>query len=184
MKFLYCSLKSGFVLFVFSVLILGCVEKSVARSAATAESTPPIKTAKPGAAIKLVSDSLLSVVANEVVHTDIVLQTSEPSGELIIDFSATQGLSLENTITSQTIKFHASSPIKIPIVVKALSDGRYYLNLRIKLNNAATASVRNLALIIQAGPLSEKASRVQKIAGENVIVLPAQETISSNKLSR
>jgi predicted FMN-binding regulatory protein PaiB len=128
----------------------------------------------------LVSSSLIAATANQLVRTEIALEAMESSGgELVIDFSASQGLSMENMRTPQTIKFAGSAPIKIPVVLRAASNGRYYLNMHISLNNADAISARNLALIVQVGPVVEKAVKLQKTTGDNIIVLPAQETISS-----
>lgn len=179
MTSLYSATK--FVLALLAiVMLLGCMEKSVtAVSTTPSKSVQATKTTKPGAAIKLVSSSLLSITANELAHTEVVLEAMESSGELIIDFSASQGLSLENISTPQIIKFDTSVPIKIPVVLMATSNGRYYLNMHISLNNTDAISARNLAVIVQVGPLVEQAVKLQKTAGENIIALPAKETISS-----
>ena len=199
MSAFYSVIKSGLVLVVFAGL-LGCMEKTVTESPASVKSiesannannatmastaaTPIVatneKTAKPGAAIKLVSDSLISVTANEQVATEVVLETMESSGELILEFYPTQGLSLVNTSMRQTIQLDAATSIKIPIILMAAANGRYYLNMHISLHNRDTALARKLALIVQVGPVVDRAVSHQKITGENVIVLPAQETISS-----
>ena len=178
MSALYSAIKIGFAL-LFIAAFFGCMEKSVTEIIATSKPVQTTKTTKPGAAIKLVSNSLISITTNELAHTDIVLETMESRGELIIDFATSQGLSLKNINTPQSIKLDGSTPIKIPVSLIATSNGRYYLNMHISLNNADTISVRNLAVIVQVGPLVEKAVKLQKTAGENIISLPAQETISS-----
>jgi hypothetical protein len=177
MSALYSATKSGLALLVI-VVLLGCMEKPVVETTLS-KPVQTTKTTKPGAAIKLVSSSLISITANELVDTEIFLETMEPRGELSIEFSPSQGLILKNPNTPQTIKFDSSSAIKIPVSLLATANGRYYLNMRISLNNTDSISVRNLAMIVQVGPLTEKAVKLQKTAGENIIVLPAQETISS-----
>jgi hypothetical protein len=196
MSAFYSVIKFGLVLVVF-VGLLGCMEETVTKSPASVKSVKSVKsaaiastvatpivataekTAKPGAAIKLVSDSMISIAANERVPTDIVLDAMESGGELTLEFYPTQGLSVVNTSIRQTIKLDAASPIKIPIVLMAPANGRYYLNMHISLHNGDAALARKLALIVQVGPVVDRAVSHQKITGENVIVLPAQETISS-----
>jgi hypothetical protein len=178
MSALYSATKPVLTLLVI-MAFLGCMEKPVTVVTAPSKSVQSTKTTKPGAAIKLVSSSLISITANERLHTEVVLEAMESGGKLIIDFSTSQGLILENTSTSQTIKFDGSAPIKIPVLLMATSNGRYYLNMHISLNNADAISVRNLAVIVQVGPAVEKEVKLQKTAGENIIALPAQETISS-----
>ncbi len=178
MSTLYSATKSVLALFV-TVALLGCMEKPVTEATMPSKSVQATKTTKPGAAIKLVSNSLISITANELVHTEVVLEAMESGGELIIDFATSQGLSLKSISTPQTIKFAGSAPVKIPVSLIATTNGRYYLNMHISLNNADVISVRNLAVIVQVGPLVEKAVQLQKTTGENIILLPAQETISS-----
>lgn len=177
MSALYSATKSALALLVIAAL-LGCMEKPVAE-VAPSKPAQATKTTKPGAAIKLVSNSLISITRNEQVNTDIVLDAMESSGELTINFSTSQGLNLKNITSPQMIKFDGSVPIKIPIVLMATNNGRYYLNMHISLNNSDAISTRNLAVIVQVGPLMEQAVKLQKTAGENIIALPAHETISS-----
>lgn len=178
MSTLYSTIKFGFA-FCVTAALFGCMEKPVTEVTLPSKSVQATKTTKPGAAIKLVSNSLISITANELVHTEVVLEAMGSGGELITEFSTSQGLNLENTSTPQAIKFDSSAPIKIPVSLVATANGRYYLNMHISLNNVDAISVRNLAVIVQVGPLAEKAVKLQKTAGENIVVLPAQETISS-----
>lgn len=172
------SFTIKFWLAFFVILSLfGCMKKSVIESSEFIKSNHLTKTTKPGAAVKLMSNSLISVTANERIHTEIALEIAEPSGELVIDFSPSQGLRLENTITPQTIQFDSSAPIKIPVTLIAATNGRYYLHMHISLKVADVISARNLALIVQVGPYVDKPIQLKKTAGENIITLPAQETI-------
>jgi len=178
MSISFFTLKSGLGLLIILVL-MGCMEKSVIEPSESLKTNQPTKTTKPGAAIKLISNSLISVTANEQINTEIALEIAEPNGELIIDFSPSQGLRLVNTITPQAIPFYSSAPIKIPVTLIAATNGRYYLNMHISLKVADVISARNLALIVQVGSSVDKSVQLKKTAGENIIVLPAQETISS-----
>jgi hypothetical protein len=175
---LYFAIKSVFAIFVF-VALFGCMEEPVTEVTIPSKSVQATKTTKPGAAIKLVSNAMISITANELVHTEVVLEAMESGGELLIDFSTSQGLSLKNIITPQSIKLDGSATVKIPVSLVAPANGRYYLNMHISLKNTDVVSVRNLAVIVQVGPSVEKAVRLQKPAGENIIALPAQETISA-----
>jgi len=177
MSTLSFAIKSGLALFVIAAF-LSCNEKPITELITATKPVQTTKTAKPGAAIKLVSNSLIAISANELVHTDILLEAMESQGELIVEFSSSQGLILDNISPSHTIKLNGAAPIKIPVAIRAISNGRYYLNMHISLNNTDAISVRNIALIVQVGPLLDSAVKFQKTAGENLIVLPAQETIS------
>lgn len=137
------------------------------------------KATKPGAAIKLISPSLISVSPNQQVHVDIILETKVASGELLIDISKSDGLDLLDTPIQKSIKVISSVPIKTPITLLAINNGRYYLNMHVQLNNGDSISTRSLTVIIQVGPPANKAIQLKKTAGENVISLPVQETISN-----
>ncbi len=178
MSTLSSAIKFGLVALAI-IALLSCKEKPVADTMNAPEPVQATKTTKPGAAIKLVSNSLIAITANELAHTEIVLETVESHGELVVDFSSSQGLSLKNINTPQTIKFNGAIPIKIPVSLIASANGRYYLNMHIRLTGNDAILVRNLAVIVQVGPVVEKSVKLQKTIGENVIALPAQETISS-----
>jgi hypothetical protein len=178
MNVLCFSMKFSLTLIAVAAF-LGCMEKPVTEITMPTQFTQPIKTVKPGAAVKLVSSALISITANDLTNTNIILEVMEPDGELIVGFLPSQGLSLEGLNTPQVITLDSSSPIKIPVSLRATTNGRYYLNMHISLKNADTISVRNLAVIVQVGPLVDKAVKLQKTDGENITVLPAQETIST-----
>jgi hypothetical protein len=158
---------------------LSCVEKTVIEPSKPIKINQSAKTAKPGAAIKLISNSSISAAAHELIQTEIALEIAEPGGELFIEFFPSQGLSLHNTITPQIIQFEPSAPVKIPVTLMAETNGRYYLNMHIRLKVGDEISARTLAVIVQVGSSVIPSVQLKKSVGENIIVLPAQETISS-----
>jgi len=138
-----------------------------------------LKEAKPGAAISLSSESITVINANEISSTELIFEVSEPSGTLMIELSPAGGLELLDTQTSQRIAFSSPGPIKVPVKLRALVDGRYYLNIHATLDNGDVISNRGLALIVQVGPEKARLNQLKKSSGDNVISLPAQETISN-----
>lgn len=140
------------------------------------------KNAKPGAAIKLISPLSISAEPNQTTNIDILLETIEATGELTIEFNLTQGLELVSSPNRQTTNLPSSSPIKIPVSFVSSANGRYYLNIHATINNNDSVAVRNFAVIVEVGPQSNPSAsmslQLKKSSGENVISLPAQESIS------
>lgn len=159
--------------------VCACTEKRVAEKPVTTNASLPIKTAKLGAAIKLVSESIISIEPNQPTPTNIVLAGMPNQSDVSIQFSPSQGLSLGDAALHQVIK-NNSARLIIPITLMAQSKGRYYINMHVRVSNSDSEElVRNLAVIVQVGSLEDHLSQFKKTTGENVIILPAQETISA-----
>lgn len=157
----------------------GCQPKTEAKKEAVAR----VKEAKPGAAIKLISDSLVTMNVNDVTPFGLVLDVKESSGYLTLELSAGDGLELLDTPIKQSIQLSQDPLVQLPIKLRAVENGRYYLHIHAAINNGDSPSTRNLALIVQVGPQATAAEptsvQLKKGSGENVKVLPAQETISN-----
>lgn len=178
MNFFLRALKFNLVLF-FSLCLYGCSDKTQPQIKQPAVKQTQQKDVKPGASVKLISPSILTIDPNKQTSTEILFETTESSGEFIVELFAPTGLSLLNTPTQQTINLVSPGNIKIPISLLAVTNGRYYLKMHILMKKGDSIAVRNLAVIIQVGPEPEKAVQLKKTSGENVISLPAQETIST-----
>ncbi len=138
---------------------------------------------KPGAAIKMISDSQVFVKPNDIALVELVLDVREIADVLTIELSPSEGLALVDTQGMQMIRLQPDLPAKIPVKIRASQNGRYYLNIHATLTGSDIALARNFALIVQAGDAHKAdeagALQLQKPAGEQLIVLPAQETISN-----
>ncbi len=179
MNLFFRALKFQLVV-VVAVCMYGCSDKtqpSLKQSVAQIKQIKQ-KEAKPGASVKLISSSILTINPNEKTSFEMLLEAKDASGELTVDLSVPDELSLLDTPMHHTINL-SSSNIKIPVNLLAVANGRYYLKVHARINNGDTTSERNLAVIIQVGPNAEKSVQLEKRSGENVISLPAQETIST-----
>ena len=179
MNTFYSASRFGCMFIVIAVLS-SCTEKS-ASEAVPLEVNKVVseKTKKPGAAIKLLSNPLISIAKNQRIVTHVLLDIKEPSGEVMIELSASQGLSLEDTNINQRVNFDTVGSLTIPVILSAAENGRYHLNIHARLNSADASLARNLAVIVQVGPLTQSAAQFKTSAGDNLIILPAQETILS-----
>jgi hypothetical protein len=160
-----------------SMLCLSTCTDKVEHITKASIKTKHFKEAKPGAPITLSSSSLISLNSNTPTQVEILLDTQISQGELQVELETTAGLELMNTQSRQQLSL--THPIKIPITLIANTNGRYYLNLHLDLSTNDSRLTRNLAVIVQVGPVAEETVKFKKAAGENVISLPAKETISN-----
>jgi hypothetical protein len=178
MKIFDCAISMLFI-FLAALVLSACTEKRAAEASAPVSIAQPKKMAKPGAAIRLVSDPLILIMPNQPMQTTIVLANMGAQNDISVRFSPSQGLALGDTLSHHLIENVRDASVNIPITLIATSSGRYYLNMLISVNDTEVIRVRNLAVIVQVGPVVNHAPQFKKTAGENVIVLPTQETIST-----
>ncbi|MFO1387633.1 hypothetical protein [Cellvibrio sp.] len=164
------------VLVLLLPLLSGCTEKPAQSSVIE----PAYKKhAKSGAAVKLISDSIIRVSPNEIIDSELLLATGDSTGELYIALSTTEGLELLDGKRQLNVQLNDSKLVKIPVKLRALRNGRFYLHMQVTAETGGSLSSRSLALIVQSGPEVQKATQFQKPAGENIISMPAQETRST-----
>jgi hypothetical protein len=177
---LYSRFISLATIFLLALSTSACSDKSQSniKQSATSVKETREKAIKPGAAIKLISPSIIYINPGEKSSTEILLETKESFGELDIEISAPVELELLDTSLKTTINL-PSNAIKIPISLLASANGRFYLKVLARINAADRDSFRNLSLIVQVGPEPVKTLQLKKTSDENIISLPAQETISS-----
>lgn len=135
---------------------------------------------KPGAPIRLVSDKLLRINPAEKSTLNIVLSANDGAESLWVEFLPSPGLQLLAPLEPQAVAVGANKLVSLPVVLLANVSGRYYLNIHIGSDAEGLSNVRNLAVIIQVGDEPAAAIERQKSAGDNVITMPAQETIKTS----
>ena len=113
------------------------------------------------------------------------------AGVMRVAFYAHDGLELYNAEAPRALPLDAAQPLSVPIRLTAPSAGEYYLSIFATVESADGEAVghRIFGLDLRAGDESEiaaqarrasKTRRVQETpSGELIIVMPAQETISS-----
>ena len=113
------------------------------------------------------------------------------AGVMRVAFYAHDGLELYNAEAPRALPLDAAQPLSVPIRLTAPSAGEYYLSIFATVESADGEEVghRIFGLDLHAGDESEiaaqarrasKTRRVQETpSGELIIVMPAQETISS-----
>ena len=112
------------------------------------------------------------------------------AGSMRVAFYAHDGLELYNAEAPRVFQLDAAQPLTLPIELSAPSAGAYYLSIFATVESAdGEVAQRIFGPDLKAGDdreiasqarRSQKAERVQETAsGERIIVMPAQETISS-----
>ncbi|RYY75515.1 MAG: hypothetical protein EOO52_08960 [Gammaproteobacteria bacterium] len=176
---LFCNLKKVIVIFSTALILLGCHGKSHDVSKQTSAADSPLKKAKPGASVKLVSAPIIFMNSNQQTPVDIEIETSETEGDLEIDFIPTPNINIISSESHHVVTISRYSRIKFPITLLAPSDGRFYLKMNFRFRNGESFSSQTLALIMQVGPETKKTLQFKKPENEKVISLPAEEKISS-----
>ena len=113
------------------------------------------------------------------------------AGVMRVAFYAHDGLELYNAEAPRALPLDAAQPLSVPIRLTAPSAGEYYLSIFATVESADGEEVghRIFGLDLRAGDESEIASQARRASktrrvqetpsGELIIVMPAQETISS-----
>jgi hypothetical protein len=136
------------------------------------------KTMKPGAPVRLASTLPIYLSPNEVKQADILLDVQQAANTVTVDISNSRELDLSGTQLHQEFSSITSQAIKIPVQIRALTNGRFYVNVTVVFQGEEGESRRFLSSIVQVGESSPSSNKVQKTAGEKFIVLPAGETIT------
>jgi len=171
------------IFIIFVVGNFGCEPQPHTLNKNTPDNSPKkisLKTheTKPGAPIHLMSTNFLSLNPNQATYTEIVLSALGNEGVVDIEIVPSLGLQLVDTQTTLSFDLRNATNLKVPATLFATTDGHYYLNLHIQYNTVDAVLTRNLSVIVQVGTPIEKGTQLKKSAGENIIVLPAQESTS------
>lgn len=109
------------------------------------------------------------------------------SGLMRVEFYAHDGLEIYNAEAPRVLQLNAAQPLILPIELTAPAAGEYYLSIFTTVESAdGEVAKRIFGLDLKAGDDGEMARRAPKIEraqeaanGERIVVMPAQETVSS-----
>jgi hypothetical protein len=136
---------------------------------------------KPGAGVKLKSVAPIYIATPGVSEQTLVLLSSNTSGDMAIDVSADEGISIISPERHFQFTLQANGEYSVPLTLNVTQEGRFYVQLHITINNNGQLSTRAIAAIVQVGApavKSQKAAVHTVNETEAVISLPAQETIA------
>ena len=167
------------------------VEPGPHAPAATVPERPVISYSSSEAAVQLEHDYGGRMQPDVAQTLNLRFRHGYTAGVMRVAFYAHDGLELYNAEALRVLSLDAAQPLSVPIQLTAPSAGQYYLSIFASVESADGEEVahRIFGLDLRAGDESEiadqarrasKTRRVQETpSGELIIVMPAQETISS-----
>jgi hypothetical protein len=168
--------------------VVGCQQKSkqeiIVAPLKGSQSLTRTKTAKPGAPVSLVSANIVTVNENKESTVIVILKAQSASETIDVKINSSEGLQVLSVTEVRNVHLNANGYYEVPISVLALNDGRYYLHLQVLIGDAENFLSRALAIIVQVGSPNEAKQvplrMMKSVTDENIILLPAQETINAN----
>jgi hypothetical protein len=140
-----------------------------------------IKNLKPGAPVILLSHDIKILNENSPSPVEIALKTEIKQGSMRVVLHPSAGLELKNENTTFYFELADKGIHTVTTNLLAATQGRYYVNLQIDIDDGEHLSSRVLAVIVQVGVLqkvSEKFEQaVNSSTADKIISLPAQEVI-------
>lgn len=174
-----------------ALLLCGCKAEDLTRDVAEAPNQSQQKQSpgKPGAPVSLENPQPFYVDEAGIYEFEIGLlvsspiETSDPNGIIRVLVSSESGVELISTPSVFEFVYSPTGEYRLPLKVNVQKLGRHYIKLHIALNENGQISTRSLIAIVQAGntPVkAQKATTIKSSAANDVISLPAQESISSH----
>ena len=160
-------------------------KESVDKSKHTGKTFSP---AKPGATVRLKTTEPFFIAAPGVFEYSLVLLSDQHEGEMSVDISTSDEIAIlpsdTNTELENTYRFRLApdGEYEIPLTLNVTQEGRFYIHLHVTIQADNQATTRVLAAILQVGKPDANAQKPStkslKSDADDVILLPAQETIS------
>ncbi|MES2676470.1 MAG: hypothetical protein V4660_19685 [Pseudomonadota bacterium] len=167
--------------------VLGCQQKSkqeiITAQPETSQSLKRNKTAKPGAPVILASAKSVTINENKASIIKLLLKAQFGSEVIDVKVSSSEGLQVLSDTEIKNVQLNADGYYQLPVSILASRNGRYYLNLQVITSNSENVLSRALAIIVQVGSSDESnqvpLKMMKSVTDENIILLPAQETINT-----
>ena len=159
--------------------------------APAAERRPVIRYSSSEAAVQLEHDYGGRMQPDVAQMLTLRFRHGYTAGVMRVAFYAHDGLELYNAEAPRALPLDAAQPLSVPIRLTAPSAGEYYLSIFATVESADGKELghRIFGLDLRAGDESEIAGQARRASktrqaqetpsGELIIVMPAQETISS-----
>lgn len=138
---------------------------------------------KPGASVEIVGEKRVYLQPGETLDWVLSLSSAESSGELHATLSTSEGLELVSNQREFDFKLTSKGAYAMPVTVRALNEGRYYLYVQAQVSAEGRTSSRALAVAVQVGDAKPSLQRDQNkrqldSEGRELLIQDAQEVIS------
>lgn len=137
-------------------------------------------TVKPGAPVRLENSGPYRLQQGSSTDIQLVLLANASDGVMDVRITVSDDLILNTTSTVQ-FQLSPQARYELPIHITAQQQGRYYINLQVSTRINQRESTRVLSAIVQVGDelqlQKNQGSMTSSAAGDDVVSMPAQETI-------
>lgn len=171
-----------------AMLVCGCSDKSffgkkinagVVHAQENRESKP--SRGKPGASVRLENSQPFYLESPGIADLDLLLSTAASAGNMQVDVAVGQGLELFSSKSRFDFVLVNGGIYKLPLQISAAGEGRFYINLHVRITNGQQQQTKVITAVIQVGALAARALKKQDDGLNDdesaVIDLPAQETV-------
>lgn len=143
---------------------------------------------KPGAEILFIHDFDGQIDSGIPEQVTLRFEHNYGDGDLTIQLDAESGMELMGNSSPYTFILKDSAPAVLPITLTVQSPGKYYLNIFATFNRPNVSQGRAFALAVSTSDYvaaaKKKLDAIKNVPSssdnaENIILLPAQETIST-----
>ena len=131
--------------------------------------------AKPGSLVTWVDASPIYLQPGEPSAQVLVLAVSQELGQMQVAIVDAAPLEISSQQHQWQFDLVPGGRYELPLQLSSAAPGRFYLRLKVQIRQGDQLQERQLLRVVQVGPIQQ---RMQKpAAGDEVISLPAQETI-------
>lgn len=132
---------------------------------------------KPGADVSLRENIVHRLEPGVDADVTLALAASYTEGEMTVTLIGSDGLHILDGETHYTFPLSETGHYSMPLRLLAAEAGRYYIHMQVAVNHQGRQTMRSLSAIVQVGPEAPSDSRQKAGNADDVIPLPAQETI-------
>lgn len=140
------------------------------------------KRVKPGASVSLKDSAPLYALTPGVYEYNLSLISPDHSGKMTVVASVGDGATIISPITHFEFILADNGEYVVPLAINVAHEGRFYIQLHISVMTEGQSTTRVIAVILQVGEPTVKTQKTlnksSTTSADEVIVLPAQETIS------
>ncbi len=174
------KVSSLFALFL-SINLMACKEAANLSHEKVLGSSHPAKHGKPALAVNLENPQPIVLSSIGSATIDLNLMTAAASGTMEVSITAREGI----VILSQPRQIFSLTPqgaYRVPLQISALEQGRFYIDLAIKVTEGGSSMERVITAIVQVGqPGNARLKKSDNASGDGgVIEMPARETFRSS----
>ena len=134
---------------------------------------------KPGASVRLENSQPFYLESPGIADLDLLLSAAASAGNMQVDVAVGQGLELFSAQSRFDFVLANGGIYKLPLQISAAGEGRFYINLHVRITNGQQQT-KVISAVIQVGALAARALKKQDGLNDDesaVIDLPAQETV-------